>query len=354
MSNYLGARCPVCNKKFTQTDDIVVCPVCGAPHHRECYTEKGECAFEGEHLSGKTWHAPSETPPPGQEETSRPYYGRGPQWEQESRERRKVTICSVCHAENPKDHLFCDVCGHRLESAPPDAGHVQSNGPLGAFGPQLQFNPTYAVYGGLSPKDSIGEYTAHDMAITVGNSSNYYLPRFKAMSDFGRTVTPNFSAFVFGFLYFFYRKMYLVGAIVMVISAVSAIPDFLYYKENLPVMLQEQGLTETLAENGISVKAVDTAKLQRYANLSNFTFFLRLGISFIISLYANRFYYEDVKRKMKKVGEEYPEKDGVRAAPMEYEKALTKAGGTNKWLVVVSIVVGYLILGFLLVYNVIY
>ena len=31
MANYTGVKCPVCNKRFTEDDDIVVCPVCGAP-----------------------------------------------------------------------------------------------------------------------------------------------------------------------------------------------------------------------------------------------------------------------------------------------------------------------------------
>lgn len=33
-------KCPVCDKQFKKGDDIVVCPECGAPHHRECYEKK--------------------------------------------------------------------------------------------------------------------------------------------------------------------------------------------------------------------------------------------------------------------------------------------------------------------------
>ena len=28
--------CPVCGETFQNGDDVVVCPECGAPHHREC------------------------------------------------------------------------------------------------------------------------------------------------------------------------------------------------------------------------------------------------------------------------------------------------------------------------------
>ena len=36
-------KCPVCNKQFKESDDIVVCPDCGAPHHRECWEKEGKC-----------------------------------------------------------------------------------------------------------------------------------------------------------------------------------------------------------------------------------------------------------------------------------------------------------------------
>ena len=36
MIDYTGLECPICGEKFTAQDDIVVCPECGAPHHRDC------------------------------------------------------------------------------------------------------------------------------------------------------------------------------------------------------------------------------------------------------------------------------------------------------------------------------
>ena len=39
-------QCPVCNKTFQDGDDVVVCPECGAPHHRECYEQNGHCFYE--------------------------------------------------------------------------------------------------------------------------------------------------------------------------------------------------------------------------------------------------------------------------------------------------------------------
>ena len=44
--------CPVCEKRFINGDDVVVCPECGAPHHRECFEQLGHCFYEDRHSPG--------------------------------------------------------------------------------------------------------------------------------------------------------------------------------------------------------------------------------------------------------------------------------------------------------------
>ena len=55
MPVYTGCKCPVCQKEFAAGDDIVVCPVCGTPHHRECYRQLGHCGNEKLHQEGGSW-----------------------------------------------------------------------------------------------------------------------------------------------------------------------------------------------------------------------------------------------------------------------------------------------------------
>ena len=52
---YIGEQCPVCQKEFTAEDDIVVCPECGTPHHRDCYMLGNRCANEELHAAGEKW-----------------------------------------------------------------------------------------------------------------------------------------------------------------------------------------------------------------------------------------------------------------------------------------------------------
>ncbi len=51
MTRFDGKLSPVCREKFTSDSDIVVCPDCGTPHHRECYTKTNKCALYKGHGS---------------------------------------------------------------------------------------------------------------------------------------------------------------------------------------------------------------------------------------------------------------------------------------------------------------
>ncbi len=47
--NETKISCALCNAYLFEEDDVVYCPVCGAPHHRECYNSIGHCALEDKH-----------------------------------------------------------------------------------------------------------------------------------------------------------------------------------------------------------------------------------------------------------------------------------------------------------------
>ena len=64
MNKYVNVPCAKCGKPFTEDDDVVVCPDCGAPHHRSCYLELGHCARQDQHTDGSTWQAPARKPLP--------------------------------------------------------------------------------------------------------------------------------------------------------------------------------------------------------------------------------------------------------------------------------------------------
>ena len=55
MAEYTHLPCAVCGKEFDENSDVVVCPVCGTPHHRECYKQLGHCAIIAWHEENKTY-----------------------------------------------------------------------------------------------------------------------------------------------------------------------------------------------------------------------------------------------------------------------------------------------------------
>ncbi len=56
MNRFENKLCPVCRARFTDKADVVVCPICGTPHHRVCYEIKGECSLNELHESGFVWN----------------------------------------------------------------------------------------------------------------------------------------------------------------------------------------------------------------------------------------------------------------------------------------------------------
>ena len=67
--DYRGQHCPICGKEFCDGDDIVVCPECGTPYHRECYKTAGHCVNEERH--GESFEWKPETAPHAEERIRR-------------------------------------------------------------------------------------------------------------------------------------------------------------------------------------------------------------------------------------------------------------------------------------------
>ena len=49
MINDKKKSCVVCHAYLFEEDDVVYCPECGAPHHRECYINLGRCGLAEAH-----------------------------------------------------------------------------------------------------------------------------------------------------------------------------------------------------------------------------------------------------------------------------------------------------------------
>ncbi|MBD5130752.1 MAG: hypothetical protein HDT43_12650 [Ruminococcaceae bacterium] len=77
---FVNKICPVCKAPFTEGADIVVCPVCGTPHHRVCYAVQNKCALEELHAQGFVWNGrlPDEEEPVKPEQSVDPHHAEYP------------------------------------------------------------------------------------------------------------------------------------------------------------------------------------------------------------------------------------------------------------------------------------
>ncbi len=265
---YKDIECSACSKKFDDNSDVVVCPVCGAPHHRECWIAAGKCAHEAEHASGYHWEFP-QIPIENDEDkktTDEPEQIIGDFFENGE----GVVMCQNCHAPNYSNDMYCRVCHAPLKGNAADAGKSEGNGFGGNFdgtndsrdGANARFDvneemlfDSFNRYGGLNPDSTIDDIPVREYAAFVGGKTPGRIVRKVAtLERYGRTVVPIFGG-VFGVVWFFYRKMTKVGAVISAIMLTLCLAaGLLQITDAYKDMIKESAaLTAQLSDGTISV-----------------------------------------------------------------------------------------------------
>ncbi len=278
MSEYIGEKCIVCNAEFKKHDDIVVCPECGTPYHRECYNKEGKCINNILHANNKTWKS---------------------KHKDDSINKIK---CSVCETENPDTALFCSGCGKPLMNLSRSSVLNQYGFPS-IMGSSNNLPPHQKV---ITEDSEIDGIKVRDYSDYVGSNKTYFILNFLKFSR-NRKISLNFVAFIFPQLYFFYRKMNLAGIIFMVISMLTQIPVLYtmarsgYFDETIFVNM----FTTTLSTSTMDI-------LSSISSLINTTTMLTGG------LFANWFYYLKAKKDILNIRSlDIPE--GEKSALIQYK-----------------------------------
>ncbi len=265
MQNFLGNPCPWCGKKFAEGDDIVVCPECGTPHHRDCYKEHSSCANEEKHGENFEWKS-SAIPPihkPENTEDQNP----------------EIVVCAHCGRENPGNSRYCLGCGAPLSG---ENTHIPS--PEEEFQRERSriFTESFNIdFEGVSPKEA---------AVFVRSNVGYFLPRFAAFSK-GAKFDTNFSAFIFSFFYLFYRKMYGLGIGVFLATTILSIPTFLLDFQMIQEQYVEMGLLSQIIWN---VPHQETLAI--YSIIANLLIWV---MRIALMMFFNRLYYSKVVSTIK-------------------------------------------------------
>ena len=157
--------CVLCHAYLFPEDDVVYCPECGAPHHRECYNSIGKCALVDFHGTENQYDKIKE-PEPEQPETKE---------------------------EEPNFET-----------------------PFGAYSP-IDF------LGGVKPDSFIDDgVTAKQAATFVFSNTMRYIPKFAKLKD-NKKISWNFLAFLFPSGWLLSRKMYKKGIIVGIFEIIATL-----------------------------------------------------------------------------------------------------------------------------------
>ena len=274
---YKDINCAFCGEPFQETDDVVVCPVCGTPHHRACWTAQQHCANEALHEQGFEWKFPEDKDPLKKlDEQKRA--ARSPEPEFLLKNGESVIECPRCGALNYGNDAFCMKCHAPLkDNIPADAAPAEEQ----TFGnrqdgyyqtdPQQLAYDNQRLYGGLDPNILIDGIPVAEYSDYIGGKApGRIIRRIAGMERFDHKISFNFAALVFGPIWLFYRKMYQTGAMFLVlITLCSAIANVLIttpsvvqaYKDMFDTVKQvyEGELTIDEYYNKIYESANDTA-----------------------------------------------------------------------------------------------
>ena len=307
MANYTGVKCEYCHKAFTESDDIVVCPQCGSPYHRECYETAGECINHELHEKGVSWTAQTD----------------------EQKDAGESIRCPRCGQDNPSMGIFCNKCGMPLRfdagQRPFNNGEQKENDRnTGAFGQQGPFG---TPFGGQGATNFFGQEINRDTVIDgntiaeyvdfTGSNSPYFLLQFMRFAKTSVKFSINLMAMICTEFYFFYRKMYKQGILAFCLILLLSVP---YVMSLLGSgMIPNVSMPDFMKNNIEEVNFVLNA-------CSFVTFFLRV---FFGSM-ANYWYFKKAKKTLEKIKSEETDEEVIRQKTVEL-------GGTSAPALIISL-----------------
>ena len=200
-------KCVVCKAYLFSEDDVVYCPHCGAPHHRECYNAIGHCGLEEFHDTDAQYQKPQDEPEKVEQETSQDDY----------------ITCGMCGEKYDKQEIACPNC-NKPNLLRANARFI-----------------TFDFLGGVPADTDLGNgVTANEAKQFVSSNTHRYIPKFFKFSK-GKKLSWNWLAFLVPSAWFLSRKMYLIGILVGAIQiAISML--------SVPMLVAIEPLVATLYE----------------------------------------------------------------------------------------------------------
>ena len=193
--NTEGVSCVRCHAYLFPEDDIVYCPVCGAPHHRECYNQLGHCALEE-------------------------FHGTDRQYDKvKAREEEQAAAEMPNTGENAEGLITCQMCHEKYDfalNACPKCGAPNIAKAGGSF-------VNFDFLGGVPADYDIGDgITADEAKRFVAANTPRYIPKFAVLNAKNK-LSWNWLAFLFPCGWMLSGKMYKNGVIAGLLTVISSL-----------------------------------------------------------------------------------------------------------------------------------
>ena len=323
--DYIGSKCPVCEKYFHADDDVVVCPECGTPHHRECYEKLGHCCNTGKHRDHFDYSEEHE-------ETS----GTGP---------HSPKYCPKCGREVAHGSFFCNYCGTPLNKD--DAQRQQqefNNNATGFGGFQQGMNgaafPFMDPLGGVPADTDLGDgVSAGEASKYVKQNTPYFVRIFSNIKNFNKSKF-NFAAALFTGGYMLYRKMYKLGAVLAAIQfALYILSVFIEVKFSTVYQnfLAQYSSTSYLGIQDY-LEGIPTDQMLIIL-LPSIIFVIQITMMIVVGLTFNRLYMKHCKKQIIKIKQSCSDSENP-------ETVLQTKGGVNMplgiSLMITAMIINYL------------
>ncbi|MBR5521368.1 MAG: DUF2628 domain-containing protein [Oscillospiraceae bacterium] len=289
MYKFNDQLCDVCGKAFDINSDIVTCPECGTPHHRECWHQVGHCVNADKHDTDFEWQPIVKEP-----------------------EQNRLT-CPHCKAVMPAGTLFCENCGQSMATAvKPENGqpNVQVFGIPGMMGVSISQADFERINNELAGE--IDGVPVRDMVAYIGPNSHYYIHKFRRMDKDAKYKPFNGAAFLFTPLWFLFRKMWKVALVTAAFNGLMNIPYFIVMAVEL----------------GVLGKSYMFPGIESVASICHM---IVLAVSFVMAFMAIPMYRKATVKKLKQLKEEsYGDRN------VYYQKIMEQAGPSKIGMLAVT------------------
>ncbi len=255
-----NVNCPVCGNLFAEGDDVVFCPDCGTPHHRECYRLAGHCVNQGLHASGYNFYDTHT----GAEKTA--------QTDKSEKKEEYVT-----------DFKVSDL-------APNERIAEQFR--------QFEKDVENETFDGIP---------AHLYIAAIGNNYMRFFRLFLRFRD-GARFSWNWAALIFGPYYLLFRKMFAQGIAFLVAQTTVSLLSGYFISVNAPQftakMAEIMKNTKGVIPSPDSITAIQsTADYGTVVKISLISAAILLALHIFIALIADRLYFDTVTRWIKSISD---------------------------------------------------